>query len=263
MSPNYIPQSFCYLPAMAWPWLSAAEHPVPASQWLSGGLEVTLAVWLSSVFCVLLVFVSLLRIEYWPFTYIPMYSRYRDREEHSRHVRDARMAIAYSLDQFRHDQPLVQQWFSLRIFDATGSGREVSLEDLATTRQLDPSIPERLAIHGVYRNHWLKVICGVGTVDIRAKFLRRRGAGARLPETHAKAVELLGQGDDHEYPAEVWLASAAPRLRTQTWASELPNWVEHDGVLQLCIRVAKVDEGAGAQLVPLAEVPWNPAIDSR
>jgi hypothetical protein len=258
MSPNYTPQSFCYVLALAWPWLSVAEVPPPASQWLAGGLTVTLAVWLSSAFVVFLALVSLLRIEYWPFTYIPMYSRYRAPGEHSRHIRDARAALVHALDQSGHDQPLIQQWFSLRILDASVAGREVSIEDLATTRQLDPGIPEHLAIHGVFRNQWLKVICGVGTVDIGAKFLHRRGAGARLPETHAKAVELLREGDDLDYPAEAWLASIAPRLRAQTWTAALPDWVEHSGVLQLCVRVADVHAEGGTQLVPLAEVAWNP-----
>ncbi len=261
MTPNYTPQSFCYSLAVAWPWLSIAEHPLAASQWHAAGLGVTLAVWLSSAFVVFLALVTLLRIEYWPFTYIPMYSRYRGPSEHSRHVQDARMALVHSLDQARHDQPLLQQWFSLRIFDASGAGREVCLEDLATTRQLDRSFPEHLAIHGVFRNQWLKVISGVGTVDIAAKFLRRRGDGMKVPDTHAKAVELMRHGDGHEYPAHTWLASIVPRLRAQTWAAALPDWVEHHGALQLCIRVADVQ--GGAQLVPLAEVAWNPGTRAR
>jgi hypothetical protein len=84
-----------------------------------------------------------------------------------------------------------------------------------------------------------------------------------VPDTHAKAVELLRHGDGHEYPAQTWLVSIAPRLRAQTWAAALPDWVEHNGVLQLCIRVADVHAQGGAQLVPLAEVAWNPSRRAR
>jgi len=95
MWPNYFPQTFCYLLGVYWPvpdkW-SVVAHTMPQMQ--ASGVALFVA-WMSVALCGVLTVIALLKLEYWPFTGIPMYSFYRDASYDYKWLRDARQAQVY------------------------------------------------------------------------------------------------------------------------------------------------------------------------
>jgi hypothetical protein len=97
MTPNYVPQSLCYL--IVWDWQKFFEfltgNDEHSSQFVNLDtlsdipLSYTVFANVFSFLCMLLVLVSALRIEYYPYiTCAPMYSVYRGKDYHPNYLQD-------------------------------------------------------------------------------------------------------------------------------------------------------------------------------
>ena len=134
MWPNYAPQTFCYGLGTRW-WWEADPHyhsPIPRSMqhsqqpmWelLADGhtlpdyltSSVFLSSWCAMLLAVFLTFITLFRIEYWPFTGIPMYSFYRDNSFSYRFLRDEQQAQGVAIEHVQSGYPNALAWSNLWI----------------------------------------------------------------------------------------------------------------------------------------------------
>ena len=136
MWPNYAPQTACYAIGTQWPWESLPSYPqlVPAALLASPASRLPayalllsasppaylhsslfLASCLAALLCVFLTVVTLLRIEYWPLTGIPMYSFYRDTSFSYRHLRDEQQAQYVAVEHCGSGYPNALAWSNLWI----------------------------------------------------------------------------------------------------------------------------------------------------
>ena len=136
MWPNYAPQTFCYGLGTRWWWedephyhspipramehsrqpmwellLSSDNHSLPA--YLTS--SVFISSWCAMLLAVFLTFITLFRIEYWPFTGIPMYSFYRDNSFSYRFLRDEQQAQGVAIEHMQSGYPNALAWSNLWI----------------------------------------------------------------------------------------------------------------------------------------------------
>ena len=146
MWPNYAPQTWCYGVGTQWPWEEVPAYPavVPAewagshqstfmlTEWPSYFHSTSFwACWVATLLCVFLTFVTLFRIEYWPFTGIPMYSFYRDHSFSYRFLRDETQAQFVAVEHVQSGYPNALAWSNLWI--------------ILRLKNTDPKVKEEIA----------------------------------------------------------------------------------------------------------------------
>jgi hypothetical protein len=265
MWPNYFPQTFCYLFALNWQEIRIDSYSMDIYDNLNNSLSV--ASWSATLVFIFLTVATLLRIEYWPVTGIPMYSFYRDDSFDYKYLQDSAQAQLVSLEHNKSQYPYALAWSNLWIVlrlkntdpainaehklnkikeqqdgiiqapkSATSENRKgwsseklfVNLKKRAT----DPT-----AKHGVLTKQWRRILHNIAANDMAKKPWNAI--------THDQAAQIH---PNIIYPAQQWLLENREKLRSYGW--NLPSWSDKTGELQLR---CKLKQGYAI----LAKIPWN------
>lgn len=205
--PDYIPQSWCYLLGL--------HFNSNKSQTLVNAITLTAAWGITSVLIFLTVFCFLLRIDYWPFSNVAMYSFYRDNSYNRKYLKDikqAKLVAQQCEDAGFNPVGWSSNWICLRITD--------SIDNVI---DIDMFITQKKNKQGVLLKQWIRIKNGIAADDIMTK-------------SKDTALAYPSRVNSKNYPAEIWLLKNINIWRSQRWS--LPIWTTRKNTkLQLVVRL--------------------------
>ena len=222
ITPNYFPQIWCYSVGFNF-------HDSKKSQTPVNSTTLTAAWGITGLFIFLTVSCVVLCIDYWPFTSVTMYSRYRDSsysDEHLNSIEQVKRVAQECVSANNNPIGWCSNWISLRLVDSADN--LIDLEEFVVRTGNK---------RGVLFRQWMRIKSATAARDIMAKL-----------DTQLDLAYIV---NSRQYPAQAWLLQNVNVWQSQNWP--LPVWTTRDNVkLQLAVRIKN------EKSIVLASISWLP-----
>lgn len=169
-------------------------------------------------------FVTLLRIEYWPLTGIPMYSLYRNKQYNYAYIRDKQQALYLANEYISYGYPNTlawsNQWVRLVLYN----------NDTKQEYDLRPIICSQYNKHGVIQKQWRRLLHNVAATQLYNQY-------------------SINENTDY---GKLWLQYRRIQLKDITTKNDLPDWT----ITNNCYLTIYMPLKDGSKLI-VAQTDWN------
>lgn len=254
MSPNYLPQSVCYILLVDWNFVGRTlgiisteveNATIPVADYT---LAMIVLSHMAMIFCVFMIFVMIFRIEAWPITSIPMYSTYRGVDHSRKFLRNfdqLRQEVQFHITKgYPETITWGRDWFKVWIINpnTVKSNSDLPFRFSVENYPKDKVFPIESYVHthGIGapdKQRWLSILFSYVSRDITDRFDNGLFPRKNNPQSYGVQYLFLIREILYSYTKLTAL---------------FPNWVHECGELQL---VCNLSDG----WIVLASVPWCPS----
>jgi hypothetical protein len=259
MFPNYLPQTFCYFSAVSL-WEKSNPFEDPSSIYFPTLMDGTLKWYdlsnfglFATFFVILTIMIFIFRVEFWPFTAVPMYSFYRDSSysyDYINNIEQAHhLAREYIISGYPNTLGWSANWVSLRLIRQSNAANNIDLKDFACIK--------KNGVYGVLAKQWRRTIHNIACLEIIHQTGMRYAVSDKIIDPSLSVADIIQSISktpiSSTSPAKEWLHLILKDLIDCSMKSQwnLPSWVKEEGYLQL-----QMEMRTGGPLI-LGKIKWK------